>query len=55
MNLKVGYNVEHDRFGKGKVIKLLGEGPDKKAVIMFPRHGTKTVLVRFAKLKVLED
>lgn len=54
LDLKVGYNVEHDRFGKGKVIKLDGIGPDKKATIFFPKHGSKTVLLRFANLKVEE-
>lgn len=54
-NLKVGYNVEHDRFGKGKITKLEGNGPDQKATIFFPRHGSKTVLLRFANLKVLEE
>lgn len=53
--LKVGYNVEHDRFGKGKVTKLEGMGNDKKATIFFPRHGSKTVLLSFAKLKVFEE
>ena len=52
VDLKVGYNVEHDRFGKGKVTKLEGNGADKKATIFFPRHGSKTVLLRFANLKV---
>jgi DNA helicase-2/ATP-dependent DNA helicase PcrA len=54
-NLKVGYNVEHDRFGKGKITKLEGAGPDQKATIFFPRHGSKTVLLRFANLRVIED
>ena len=54
LDLKVGYNVEHDRFGKGKVIKLDGSGADKKATIFFPKHGSKTVLLRFANLKVEE-
>lgn len=53
-SLKVGYNVEHDRFGKGKITKLEGSGPDQKATIFFPRHGSKTVLLRFANLKVLD-
>lgn len=53
-HLKVGYNVEHDRFGKGKVTHLEGSGSDTKATIFFPRHGSKTVLLRFAKLKVLD-
>jgi DNA helicase-2/ATP-dependent DNA helicase PcrA len=54
-DIKVGYNVEHDRFGKGKVTKLEGNGPDKKATIFFPHHGSKTVLLRFANLKIIED
>lgn len=52
--LKVGYNVVHDRFGKGKVTQLEGTGPDTKATIFFPRHGSKKVLLRFAKLTVLD-
>ena len=54
-DLKVGYNVEHERFGKGKITKLEGLGADKKATIFFPRHGAKTVLLRFANLTVLDD
>lgn len=53
--LKVGYNVMHDRFGKGKITKMEGSGADKKATIFFPHHGAKTVLLRFANLTVLED
>ncbi len=55
VDLKVGYNVEHDRFGKGKILKLEGQGSDKKATIFFPKHGAKTVLLRFAKLRVIEN
>lgn len=55
IELKVGYNVEHDRFGKGKVTKLEGSGEDRKATIFFPQTGAKTLLLRFAKLTVLED
>ena len=53
-NIKVGTNVEHNRFGKGKVISMEGYGNDKKASIFFPKFGTKTVLLTFAKLKVLD-
>lgn len=53
--LMVGTNVSHDRFGKGKVLKIEGAGPDKKATIFFPQHGSKTVLLRFANLQILED
>ena len=55
IELKVGYNVVHDRFGKGKITKLDGAGADKKATIFFPHHGSKTVLLRFANLKVVEE
>jgi DNA helicase-2/ATP-dependent DNA helicase PcrA len=55
IEIKVGYNVEHDRFGKGKVTKMEGTGADKKATIFFPHHGSKTVILRFANLKILEE
>lgn len=53
--IMVGHNIMHDRFGKGKVLKLEGEGADKKATIFFPQHGSKTVLLRFANIQILED
>lgn len=53
-NLKVGYNVLHERFGKGKIIEINGNGNDKKATIFFPKEGSKTLLLRFAKLEVVE-
>ena len=54
LHLMVGFNVEHERFGKGKVTHIEGLGADKKAIIFFPHHGSKTVLLRFANLKVIE-
>jgi len=45
--------VEHLRFGKGKIISLDGIGPSKKATIIFDKHGTKQILLKFAKLKIL--
>lgn len=53
-DLKVGYNVTHERFGKGKITKIEGQGPDKKATIFFPHHGAKTLLLRFANLTVVD-
>jgi DNA helicase II / ATP-dependent DNA helicase PcrA len=54
LHLKVGYNVMHDRFGKGKVIGLQGEKQDQKAIIFFPNVGQKTIMLKFAKLEILE-
>jgi DNA helicase-2/ATP-dependent DNA helicase PcrA len=54
-NFIVGQNVQHDRFGKGKITKLDGVGADQKATIFFPNHGIKNLLLRFANLQILED
>jgi|TARA_B110000090_G_scaffold209660_1_gene267143 DNA helicase-2/ATP-dependent DNA helicase PcrA len=51
--ITVGNFVEHQRFGKGEVISLEGIGANKKAEITFANHGTKKLLLQFAKLKIL--
>ncbi|WP_299229069.1 ATP-dependent helicase [uncultured Psychroserpens sp.] len=51
--LTVGNIVEHARFGKGKVLKIEGVGADVKAEINFEVGGVKKLLLRFAKLDVL--
>ena len=49
-----GSLVDHSRFGKGKVLKIEGAGNDKKAEIQFERGDIKKLLLRFAKLRLLE-
>lgn len=51
--LTVGNIVEHTRFGKGKVLKVEGKGPDMKAEINFEVGGVKKLLLKFAKLDIL--
>ena len=51
--VEAGDEVEHTRFGKGKVLRIEGVGQDKKAEIDFSNGGIKKLLLRFAKLKVL--
>ena len=51
--LKIGVEVKHDRFGKGKVIDLSGESPNIKATVFFPSSGQKQLLLKFAKLQIL--
>ncbi len=53
-NLSVGSVVEHVRFGKGKIVKIEGVGADTKAEINFENGGLKKLLLRFAKLSVIE-
>ncbi len=52
LNLKVGNNVNHERFGKGKVVALEGS-PPTKATVFFPKAGNKQLLLKFAKLEIL--
>ncbi len=52
-NLQVGMEVEHERFGFGKVINLEGNKPDVKATIFFKEIGQKQLLLKFAKLRIL--
>lgn len=48
-----GAEVEHARFGKGKVLKLEGPPSDIKATVFFPSAGQKQLLLKFAKLRLL--
>ena len=51
--LQVGMDVEHERFGFGKVINLEGNKPDIKATIFFKELGQKQLLLKFAKLRIV--
>jgi DNA helicase-2/ATP-dependent DNA helicase PcrA len=52
-NLQVGHEVEHERFGYGKVLTLEGSKPDIKATIFFKEIGQKQLLLKFAKLRIV--
>ncbi|EAQ50587.1 MULTISPECIES: ATP-dependent helicase [Leeuwenhoekiella] len=52
--LQKGMHVEHSRFGRGQVLNLEGAGQDQKAEIQFQTGGIKKLLLRFAKLKILD-
>ena len=51
--LREGQRVEHDRFGYGTILSMEGEGPNKKAVVAFDNGGNKTLLLKFAKLRII--
>ena len=53
--LDIGTVVYHERFGRGKVISLEGTGNDKKAQINFETGGLKNILLRFAKLTIIDS
>ena len=48
-----GMKVEHQRFGIGKVLQIEGVSPDIKATIFFHNAGQKQLLLRFARLKIV--
>jgi hypothetical protein len=52
-SLTVGMIVQHDRFGVGEVQTTEGVGENAKATIRFQNAGVKTLLLKFAKLKVI--
>lgn len=53
-DVKVGTKVEHARFGKGEVKTIEGESGNEKATISFNDFGQKLILLKFAKLRVID-
>jgi DNA helicase-2/ATP-dependent DNA helicase PcrA len=53
-SLQAGQLVEHPKFGFGKVQKIETEGLNKKASIQFEHFGEKTLLLSFAKLRIID-
>lgn len=52
--MTTGTMVEHTRFGIGTVEKLEGEGENCKATVNFKNVGTKQLLLKFARLKIIK-
>ena len=52
--IQAGAHVLHERFGKGKVLQVNNNNGNKVAVIFFENVGQKNLLLKFAKLKVVE-
>ena len=52
-DLREGMTIEHQRFGIGTVIKIEGTGENTKATVEFRNTGTKQLLLKFAKFKII--
>lgn len=52
--LHEGQFIEHERFGRGEVLKVEGVGENAKATIRFQHAGDKQLLLRFARFKVID-
>ena len=51
--LHEGSVIEHQRFGVGRVIKIEGTGENQKATVEFKNTGTKQLLLKFARYKII--
>ena len=51
--LKAGMQVEHIKFGKGKILQIEESTGNKKAIVFFQSVGQKQLLLKFAKLKII--
>jgi len=45
--------VEHQKFVTGKVENIEGSFPEIKATVVFPGHGSKSLLLKYAKLRIV--
>jgi DNA helicase-2/ATP-dependent DNA helicase PcrA len=54
MEIKPGSFVEHEKFGIGKIIDIEGSGSNSKATILFKNSGEKKILLKYAKMKIIE-
>jgi DNA helicase-2/ATP-dependent DNA helicase PcrA len=51
--LQNGDTVQHQRFGKGIVVLIEGQGDSRKAQVNFEQIGMKTLVLKFAKMRIL--
>ena len=54
MQLRAGQRIEHNRFGYGMIVEITGGITDLKAKIAFDEHGEKILLLKYAKIRVIE-
>ena len=53
LQLRAGQRVEHNRFGYGQILEITGTPADLKAKIAFDEHGEKTLILKYAKIRVV--
>ena len=54
LHLKAGQRIEHNRFGFGRIVEISGAASDLKAKIAFDDHGEKILILKYAKVRVVE-
>ena len=54
LQLRAGQRVEHNRFGYGKILEIIGNSTDLKARIAFDDFGEKILVLKYAKIRVAD-
>lgn len=49
-----GSTVNHPKYGRGTIVRKEGEGDDAKLTVIFPGHGMKKLIAKYAGLKTDE-
>ena len=54
LQLRAGQRIEHNRFGFGQIVEISGNAADLKAKISFDEHGEKILILKYAKIRVVQ-
>ena len=54
LQLRAGQRIEHNRFGFGQIVEISGSTADMKAKISFDEHGEKILILKYAKIRVVQ-
>ena len=54
LQLRAGQRIEHNRFGLGHIVDITGDASDLKAKISFDDHGDKILILKYAKIRVVQ-
>ena len=54
LQLRAGQRIEHNRFGFGQIVEISGSASDLKARISFDEHGDKILILKYAKIRVVQ-
>ncbi|MDR1554309.1 MAG: UvrD-helicase domain-containing protein [Prevotellaceae bacterium] len=53
-DVRIGMRIEHDRFGYGKVVDIDKYAPDGKMIVMFDDNTKRTLLFKYAKIRIVK-
>ena len=54
-SIQPGMKVSHEKFGIGKVLGVEGAADSRKATVFFEGYGQKQLMLKFAKLTIVEE